>query len=111
MRLGIVTRTEDGSAHTDHGAATADRILKIIRHTHGQSVHAYIIAFFSRYVNTKVAHFLKKFVIIPRILTNWGDCHQSAYLQIGKIGENVKNFPQLLGKKSAFILLPTDIDL
>ena len=85
MRLLIAAGTEDCGTHTDHGTAAGDGVLVVIGHTHRQYFNRYIIVFFCRYVNRKVAHFLKKFVVCARIFANWGDGHQSADANILKI--------------------------
>ena len=57
MRFTVISGTENGGAHSNHGAATGNGIGKIVRHTHRQNLDEYIIVFFSRYVNSKGLNF------------------------------------------------------
>ena len=111
MRLGIISGTEDGGAHSDHGAAAADCVRIIAGHTHGQNVDTYIIVFFCRYVNRKVANFQKKFVVIPRIFANRGDCHQSFDPNIGKIRHFFYQRQNIGDTKAALAFFFSDVDL
>ena len=110
MKLGIVSGTEDGGTHADHGAALADGVGVVVAHTHRQAFHTDIIVFFSRYVNRKVVYFLKKFAIIPHILTHRGDCHESAYPNIGKIVKVIQQRKNFIRPEAGLALLLTDID-
>ena len=84
MRILISPGTEDGRTYANHRAAAGNGIRKIVGHTHRHNFNRYIIAVFTPNVNSKVAHFLKKFVIICRILANWGDSHETTDVDIGK---------------------------
>ena len=110
MRFLISPGTEDGRTYPHHGAATGDGIGKIIGHTHRHNINGYIIVFFCPYVNRKVAHFLKKFVIICRILANWGDSHETTHMDICKFTHSFENVRQFFLMKTGLAFLISDID-
>ena len=111
MMICIISGTEDGSAHPNHSTAAGNGIDIIAGHSHRQNLDRYIIVFFCPYVNSKVANFLKKFIVITGIFANGRNCHQSTDPNVGKCTDFLQNGGQLLLEKAGLALLAGDVDL